>query len=200
MRVNRCLLVVSSAVVVAGCASGHRTAGLGAEDAMRIAEVRPADPGWTWPQSKRKPVWDTSTESSSTDRLLVEFRTKTAHLVEIGETWNEWQDRDKKAHLDVAVYRDSSMAHEAMAAFNAFSRGWGRRLGDITRDRKVDGLGDDAWVLWVVANGMQVTYHWRRDNLVIEAHVHCYGSCPGDVDSAARAWAAVIDAEARSHS
>jgi hypothetical protein len=43
-----------------------------------------------------------------------------------------------------------------------------------------------------------VTYHWRRDNLVTEVHVHCYGDCPDDVDAATRAWADAVDEEARS--
>ena len=42
----------------------------------------------------------------------------------------------------------------------------------------------------------------RRDNLVTEVHVHCYGDCGPDldanVDAAARAWADAIDKEARS--
>jgi hypothetical protein len=47
-----------------------------------------------------------------------------------------------------------------------------------------------------------VTYNWRRDNLGIEVHIHCYGDdCPAvdvEVDAAARAWADAIDEEARS--
>jgi hypothetical protein len=78
------------------------------------------------------------------------------------------------------------------------------------RTEKVDGLGDEAWRLWAHGNGRQVTYHWRRDNLVTEVHVQCYArgglpvrrGCPSDVDAdvdaAARAWADVVDAEARS--
>jgi hypothetical protein len=55
-------------------------------------------------------------------------------------------------------------------------------------------------VLWVSGNGTQVTCHWRRGNLVLEAHVHCFASalCQGDVDAAARAWVDAIDAEAGS--
>ena len=44
-----------------------------------------------------------------------------------------------------------------------------------------------------------MTYHWRRDNLVTEVHVHCYGDCPdadAAVDVAARAWADAIDEQA----
>ena len=36
-----------------------------------------------------------------------------------------------------------------------------------------------------------------EDNLVFEAHIHCFGSCPSDVDSAAHGWADAIDTEAR---
>ncbi len=66
--------------------------------------------------------------------------------------------------------------------------------------KEVDGLGDEAWRLWAHGHGREVTYHWRRDNLVTEVHVHCYGDCPdvdADVDAAARAWADGIDEEAR---
>ena len=45
-----------------------------------------------------------------------------------------------------------------------------------------------------------MTYHWRRGNLVLEAHLHCYGDCPLDVDPAARAWVDAIDEEARANS
>ncbi len=45
--------------------------------------------------------------------------------------------------------------------------------------------------------GKEVTYHWRRANLVVEAHVDCFGFCPGDVDAAARAWVDAIDNPAR---
>ncbi len=88
-----------------------------------------------------------------------------------------------------------------MAPFNAFSRGWAQRFGRVTKDEGIDGLGDEAWVLWKAGpTGAEVTYHWRRDNLVLEAHVACFGSCPDDIDAATRAWADAIDAEARGHS
>jgi len=89
-----------------------------------------------------------------------------------------------------------------MAPFNAFSRGWGRRSGRVTKDENIDGLGDEAWLLWVAGSetGPEVTYHWRRGNLVLEAHLQCFGSCPDDIDAATRAWVDAIDAEARVHS
>jgi len=87
-----------------------------------------------------------------------------------------------------------------MAPFNAYSRGWGERFGRITKDEKIDGLGDEAWLLRTESNGTEVTYHWRPGNLFVEAHVHCFGFCPGDVDAAARSWVDAIDAAARAGS
>ena len=88
----------------------------------------------------------------------------------------------------------------AFRASNDLSRAYGAEYGFVVRAEEVDGLGDEAWRLWAHGNGRQVTYHWRRDNLVIEVHVHCYGECgpdvDADVDAAARAWADAIDEEA----
>ena len=78
-----------------------------------------------------------------------------------------------------------------------FSRGVGKQTGSITKDEVVDDLGDEAWVLMVDGNGTQATFHWRRDNVVVEAHVHCHGDCPPDVEPAAHAWAEKVDAEMR---
>ena len=63
----------------------------------------------------------------------------------------------------------------------------------MTNAEKVKGLADEAWLLWATGNGSQVTYHWRRANLVGEVHIHCFGSCPSDVDGATQAWAEAID-------
>ena len=87
-----------------------------------------------------------------------------------------------------------------MAALNAFSRGWGERSGRVTKDEQIERLGDEAWRLWTSGQGYQVTYHWRRDNLVLEAHVHCFGRCPQNfdsVDAATRTWVDAIDEAAR---
>jgi hypothetical protein len=54
----------------------------------------------------------------------------------------------------------------------------GAKYGFVVRAEKVDGLGDKAWRLWTHSNGREVTYHWRRDNLGIEVHVHCYDDAP----------------------
>jgi hypothetical protein len=76
----------------------------------------------------------------------------------------------------------------------------GQGFGRITKDEEIDGLGDEAWLLRTEANGTEVTYHWRRHNLVVEAHVHCFGLRPGDVGAAARAWVEAIDEAARADS
>jgi hypothetical protein len=83
------------------------------------------------------------------------------------------------------------------AAFNDLSRGYAEQYGNVTKAEEIDDLGDEAWVLWVSSGGTGVRYHWRRGNLVIEAHMDCHGVCPGDVDAATRAWADAIDTEAR---
>jgi hypothetical protein len=51
----------------------------------------------------------------------------------------------------------------------------------ITQGREGGRLGDEAWLLWVDGSGKQVTYHSRRGNPFVEAHVHCLGSCPSDI-------------------
>jgi hypothetical protein len=113
------------------------------------------------------------------------------------QPWSASRTWNKLGNLVLGVYGSAADATKAMAALNAFSRGWGERTGDVTKDEEIDGLGDDTWLLWVGGNGTEVTYHWRRANLIIEAHVHCFGDCPGDVGAATRAWVDAIDAEAR---
>ena len=48
----------------------------------------------------------------------------------------------------------------------------------------------------VAGNGPQASYHWRHGNLLFEAHMHCFGRCPRNVDSAARTGAEAVDAAA----
>jgi hypothetical protein len=108
---------------------------------------------------------------------------------------------DKLANLYAQVFASAAEAHKLMAQFNAYSRGWGKRFGRITKDEEIDGLGDEAWLLRTEeTNGPEVTYHWRRGNLVVEAHVDCFGLCPTDIDAAARAWVDAIDEAARAGS
>jgi hypothetical protein len=68
------------------------------------------------------------------------------------------------ANLYAQVFASAAEAHELVAPFNAYSRGWGERFGRITKDEEIDGLGDEAWLLRAETSGTEVTYHWRRGN------------------------------------
>jgi len=196
--ITRCAVALIAVVVAAGCGGGQSDERVfTAADATRIAAVRPVAPRWTWPGAAAKQESSDPSASNSTDPLLVELMKRMTALSNGGEAANKWKDDDKLGNLDVGVFGSTRDAHEAMAAMNAFSLGWGKRSGQVTKDENVDDLGNEAWRLWVDGNGTQVTYHWRRGNLVLEAHVQCFGSCPGDVDNATRVWVAAIDAAAQ---
>ena len=192
------LLVVS---VLTGCGGGGGSSEpqklFTAADATRIASVPPAASGWTWPENPEHEPFSDESPADATDPLLVEFLEQTADLDDLGEVANRWRDDDKLANVSVGIYGTAADARDAMAAFNALSRGWGEQLGEVTKEEDVEALADEAWLLEVAGNGTQVTYHVRRDNLVLEAHLHCYGSCPDDVEDAARQWIDAIDEEAR---
>ena len=202
VAMSRGALVVVAAIVVGGCSGGEEQEQVFTPaDATRIANVRPVTPGWTWPRNPEKHVSSGSpTEAKSTDPLDVELRKQTADIASVGDAANKWQDADKLANVYAQVFASAAEAHELMAPFNAYSRGWGERFGRITKDEQIDGLGDEGWFLRTEANGTEVTYHWRRGNLVVEAHVQCFGLCPDDVDAAARAWVDAIDGTARAGS
>ena len=143
-------------------------------------------------------------EAAAKDPIFAEYRRKTAGIEE-HDDWgsgNKWVDADKLANLVVGVSDGPADAHVAFLAANDLSRAYAAKFGFVVKAEKVDGLGDEAWRLWSHWNGRQVTYHWRRDNLGVEVHVHCYGVCgpdtDADVDAAARAWADAIDEETRS--
>ena len=194
------IAVIAVATVLSGCSGGEdREQVFARADASRIANVRPVSPGWTWPQTPDKPRETPLTKTQASYPLLVELRKETAQLVESahGEASHTWEDENKLANLSVSVWATASDAQKFMAPFNAFSRGWGKRTGRILKDEDVDDLADEAWLLVVEGNGRQVTYHWRRGNLTVEAHVHCFGSCSSDVEAATRTWADAIDKEAR---
>jgi hypothetical protein len=199
---TRGAIAVVAAILVGGCSGGEQQEQVFTPaDAMRIANVRPVTPAWTWPQKPEKHVSSGSpAEAQPTDPLDVELMRQTADIVFLGEEGNKWRDADKLANLYVQVVASAAEAHDLMAPFNAYSRGWGKRFGRITKDEVIDGLGDEAWLLRTATYGTEVTYHWRRGNLVVEAHVDCFSFCPGDVDAAARAWVDAIDEAARAGS
>src|SRR5262245_46915724 len=182
-----------AATIAAGCAESAKPS-LTISDARELASLRPVKPGWTWPPDSEK---SSDSGASSDDPLLAEFRRETRGLVDLGEAAREWQDDNKLAHVDVGVYKTAADAHKALAPFNALSLGWAKRTGGVLSYHNVDGLGEEAWLLRQAESGEQVTYHWRRANILVEAHMHCFGSCPPGLIAAARAWAERIDAAAR---
>ena len=206
VAMTRAAIAVVAAIVVGGCSGGEEQEKVFTPaDATRIGNVQPVTPGWTWPtkQEKREaPDSQTEPQADPNNALLVELNKQTGDLVEIGEGGSRWQDNEKLANLSVKVFGSASDAHDLMGPLNAFSRGWGKVSGRITKDEEIDGLGDEAWVLWATSDysGKEVTYHWRRGNLVVEAHVDCFGYCPGNVDAATRAWVDAIDEAARAGS
>jgi hypothetical protein len=183
-----------AATIAAGCA-GEGEAGYSLSDARQLANLRPIVPPWTWRPEDKKSA--NSGASAKGDPLLDRFRRETKALVDLGDAGGEWMDTDKLAHIDVAVYKTSADAHRAFAPFNALSLGWAARSRGVVSQSSVAGLGDEAWLLRLADDGEQATYHWRRDNVLIEAHMHCYGACPPGLASAARAWAERIDAATR---
>ena len=201
VAMTRGAIAVVAAILVGGCGGGEKQEQVFTPaDATRIANVRPVMPGWTWPQNPEKHVSSGSqTEDESTNPLLAELRRQTADIVSPREAGNKWRDNNKLANLYAQVVASAAEAQELMAPFNAYSRGMGERFGRITKDEEIGGLVDEAWLLRTEANGTEVTYHWRRANLVVEAHVQCFESCPGDV-GAARAWVDAIDEAARADS
>lgn len=184
---------------VAGCGGGepeHFTAA----DARRLANVRPVTPGWSpWPQHPEKQARSDSSpeELAAKDPIYAAYRQSLDGIREGPEESNSWRDDDKLGSLTVQVFDTPANAQTGFAALNQLSRGYAEQYGDVTKAEKVDGLGDGAWVLLATSGARAATYHWRRANLVVEAHIDCHGICPPDVDAAARAWADTIDDEAR---
>jgi hypothetical protein len=175
-----------------------------AADAERLANIAPRTPGWPpWPQQPdpQKPSsGESPDEVAARDPIYAKYRRRTADIEQLDGSGHHWQDDDKLANLVVGVWDTAADAHVGFLASNDLSRAYGAKYGFVVKAEKVDGLGDEAWRLWAHGNGSEVTYHWRRDNLVTEVHVHCYGDCPdadADVDAAARAWADAIDEKAR---
>ena len=195
------------AITLAGCGGGNEPSGTyTSADLERLANVAPLTPGWPpWPQQPEPEQTSSLSleEKAAGDTILAAYLRRTADI-EQPDDWdsgNRWRDDDKLANLTVDVFDTPADAHVAFLAANDLLRAYGAKYGSVVKAEKVDGLGDEAWRLWAHGNGSQVTYHWRRDNLLTSVHVHCYGDCPDedpDVDAAARAWAETVDEEARS--
>ena len=199
---TRSVIALVVTLAVAGCSGGSEQEQVfTAADAKRIADIRPVTPGWgQWPRTPEKPRRSTTSpeERAAEDPVYAAYRERVAGIAEGPEEGTRWSDDDKLGNLVVSVYETPADAELVFAASNDLSRGYAEQYGFVTKAEEVDGLGDEAWVLLVSSNGRGAIYHWRRANLVIEAHVDCHGTCPWDVEPGARAWADAIDEEARS--
>lgn len=199
--------LVLLALGVAGCSGGDDpTVVFTAADARRLAQIAPVTPGWPdWPErpEKKEPSEVSLDEAIARDPILAEYHRRTSKLagdLDAGDSGNRWEDENKLANLSIGTYANSADAHVAFEAGNDLALGYGEMYGDVTKVEDVEGLGDEGWLLWASGNGSQVTYQWRRGNLVGEVHIHCFGSCPATVDEATRGWAEAIDEEAETGS
>ena len=205
-RWSGALTALLAAISLAGCSGDdEQDVVFSGADARRLAQIAPVTPGWpAWPERpETKQRSEVSLEETlARDPLFAEYHRRTAKLggdLDAGDAGNRWEDENKLANLSVGTFADAADAHVAFEAGNDLSRGYGELYGDVTKVEEVERLGDEAWRLWATGNGPQVTYHWRRGNLVVEVHIHCFGSCPSNVDEATRAWAEAIDAESRAN-
>src|SRR6185312_10735011 len=108
-------IAVVAAVVVGGCSGGEeRKQVFTAGDAVRIAKVRPASPGWSWPKNPKKHVSSggPTTEAKPTDPLDVELKRRTADVVSLGAATTTWEDTHKLAHLYTQVFAHAASAHK----------------------------------------------------------------------------------------
>jgi len=201
------LTALLAAVTLAGCGGGDEPEVVfSGADARRLAQIAPVTPGWpAWPErpKKKQSAEGSLEEALARDPLFAEYHRRVSELagdLDAGDAGNRWEDENKLANLTVGTFANSADAHVAYEASNDLALGYGEMYGDVTKVEELEGLGDEAWLLWATGNGSQVTYHWRRGNLVGEVHIHCFGSCPSTVDEATRAWAEAIDAESQGNS
>src|SRR5690242_1060185 len=113
--------VAVATVLAVGSCNRHDERAFTVSDAARVATVRPAADGWTWPKTREQPAPPAATDESGTDALVARFRRQTADLAELGERNTTWRDGDKLGHLTVGVYGTASDAHQAFAPFNTLS-------------------------------------------------------------------------------
>ena len=187
-------------LAVTGCGGSEAPASFSAADASRIARVRPETPDWAWPKrpvSEGACTADDEPGEGATDPLQSTLDRQFRAAGFVCDAGSRWQDDEKLGSLAALRFGNAAGAHKGLAAFRVFAHGWGERSGEVLGDEEIDGLGDETTRLRVGGNGVQVTYFWRRGNLVLQAHIHCFGVCPPDVDALTRVWVDAIDEEAR---
>jgi hypothetical protein len=165
-------------------------------DADRLAHVEPRTPGMEWPGDG---TFDSFVEVSGSppptdDAALAAFFDATKALDYVGDAGGHWETDDNIANLVVELWTSEADAETAMTPYRSVLRAWNKQAGTLAVDEDVDGLGDEAFK---IGDTRGLTYKWRRENLVLEAHVRCL-ACPPDLDVALREWVDAIDEEARS--
>jgi hypothetical protein len=185
--------------LTAGCSGRSDSGALTTEDVVkRAVVVPPTTPGWNWPKVRTSSTpysEDKGGDPPSTpNELAVKLNRQLRGLDLIGGAGSRWDDTSKLSNLVVEQWSSAADAHSAMPAYREFARGWAEKTGAVS-DEAVGGLGDEAWRILARGYSEEVTYKWRRGNLVLEAHIQCLSACRSDIDEAARAWVDAIDHE-----
>lgn len=166
----------------------------------RVVTVPPKTPGWNWPKmtTSSSPYSEDKGEDPPPmrDPLAAKLHRQLRGLDLVGGAGSRWEDASKLSNLVVELWSSAADAHSAMPAYREFAHGWAEKTGAVS-DEAVAGLGDEAWRILARGYSEEVTYKWRRGNVVLEAHIQCLPACPSDIDEAARAWVDAIDEEAR---
>lgn len=165
-------------------------------DADRIAHVEPQTPGLEWPSGGRYDAFveDHGAPPPTDDQALAVFFEATKDLDYVGDAGGRWESDENVANLVVELWETESDARTAMGPYRSVMRAWAKQTGTHRFDEDVDGLGDEAFK---IGDPLRLTYKWRRENLVLEAHIGCV-ACPLRLDEVLWEWVDEIDEEARS--
>jgi len=101
-------------------------------------------------------------ETLATDPIFAEYHRRTSELggdSDAGDSGNRWEDENKLANLSIGTFASAADAHVDFDASNELALGYGEQYGIVTKAEEVEGLADEAWLLWATGNGSQVTYH-----------------------------------------
>jgi hypothetical protein len=200
-QMTTCSVALMVVAIMAGCGGRSDRGALSTEDVVKRAViVPPTTPGWNWPKvptSSSPYSKDRGGDRPPTrDKLAAKLYRQLRGLDLIGSAGSRGEDASKLAHLVVELWSSSADAHSAMQPYREFAHGWAEKTGAVS-DEAVGGLGDEAWRISARGYSEEVTYKWRRRNLVLEAHIQCLTACRSDIDEGARAWVDAIDDEAR---
>jgi hypothetical protein len=192
---------VVAVAITAGCGGSSNPEARSSQDVVdQAAKVRPATPGWNWPRMPTSSSPYTKDKGgdapSGGDPRTAKLYRQLRGLDLVGSAGSRWEDTSKLANLYVELWSSAADAHAAMRAYREYAHGWAKATGDVS-DEVVTGLGDEAWRVSARGYSDEVTYKWRRESVVIEAHIQCLITCRSDLDKAARGWVDEIDKKAR---